>query len=437
MKKYKNVLIYGYSKSGKAVEKILINNNVNYKIFDDNMRLGGGKYIFRLTKKEIAKFDLIIISPAISIFNKLIVYAEHIGIRVISELEFGFLNCPYKIIAVTGTNGKTTTTQLINHVLNNSGFSSVALGNVGEPLSSVINYTNLDYVVCEVSSFQLEATYKFKPEIGVILNIDNDHIDRHKTLNNYIDLKIGMFKNCNENQLAILNSEPNILKNSYKISATKTFLNHDIKIEDGFVVYKQEKLFEFSKLIDVTFASNVLAAIAVFKALNISNDKIISGINSFCKPDHRLQVVNLINGVEYVNDSKATNPHATLAATKKISSETILLLGGKDKNLNFEDLLKNLPTTVKHIVCFGQVRKKIFKIAKKLNKTCDITTTLKNAVLKAKNIATAGQVVLLSPACASFDEFLNYAERGKCFVDVVNSFDESQKNYCNFMELIC
>jgi UDP-N-acetylmuramoylalanine--D-glutamate ligase len=168
MFKYKNVLIYGYGASGKAVERVLIEKDVNYKIYDDNKRLGGGKYLFSLKKADILNFDLIILSPGVSIFNKYVRFAESVGVRVISELEFGFLMCPYPIIAVTGTNGKTTVTKMLEHVLNLSGLNVKALGNVGEPLSEVVNYKQLDFVVCEVSSFQLEATYKFKPFINTI-----------------------------------------------------------------------------------------------------------------------------------------------------------------------------------------------------------------------------------------------------------------------------
>lgn len=422
MKNYKNVLVFGYSKSGKAVERILINNNIDYKIFDDNMRLGGGKYIFKLTKSEIAKFDLIIISPSISIYNKHIVYAEKIGIRVISELEFGFLNCPYKIIAVTGTNGKTTTTCLINHVLNASGIKSAALGNVGEPLSEIINYENLEYAVVEVSSFQLEACYKFKPDIGIILNIDSDHIDRHKTLDNYINLKVSMFKNCNKNQTAILNNEKTIVANAGKINAKKMFLNKDIKNVDGKIYYKNEVVLNLEDIKIHTFLDNILASVLVFKLLGISNTNIIKGINSFVLPEHRMELVGTVDGVEYVNDSKATNPHATAAAIKKINKDIVLLLGGHDKKIKFDALINGMPNHVKQIICFGECRKKLQKLSKKFNKNCVVASNFENAILMAKKLAVCGQVVLLSPACSSFDEFASYKERGKKFRKIVGSF---------------
>ncbi len=427
MFKYKNVLIYGYSTSGKAVERVLINMDVNYKIYDDNMRLGGGKYLFKLPKSEIKKFDLIVISPAISIYNKNIKFAESEGIRVISELEFGYLLCPYPIIAVTGTNGKTTVTKLLEHVLNMSGYSVKALGNVGQPLTDVVNYQNLDFVVVEVSSFQLETTYKFKPYIGVLLNIDADHIDRHKTMKNYIELKTSLFKNCNADCFGVLGEQTEIVDNLKNALFNKIVLNKNCLVENGWVVYENEKLFEVGNINDFTFINNILAVVSVLKIIGLENEKILMGLNTFVGLDHRLEFVETINGVTYYNDSKATNPHATLGAVNKLKNEQniTLLLGGVDKCFDFEKLIENLPNNVNKIIAFGKCRKKIFKACKgKLESY--LTQNLKQAVMLSQKITTKG-CVLLSPACASFDEFSGYVERGNCFKELVKSFKQSNK----------
>ena len=425
MFKYKNVLIYGYSTSGKSVERVLINMDVNYKIYDDNMRLGGGKYLFKLPKSEIKKFDLIVVSPAISIFNKNIRFAESEGIRVISELEFGFLLCPYPIIAVTGTNGKTTVTKLLEHVLNVSGYSVKALGNVGQPLTDVVNYQNLDFVVVEVSSFQLEATYKFKPYIGVLLNIDDDHIDRHKTFLNYTMLKTSLFKNCNADCYGVLGNQPEIVGNLKNGLFNKTILNKNCCVDNGWIIYENEKLFKLDDVNNFTFLDNILAVVSVLKIIGLENEKILMGINTFSGLDHRLEFVETIDDVTYYNDSKATNPHATLGATSKLEKEEniTLLLGGVDKNFNFENLIEKLPNNVKRIVAFGKCRKKIFKACKGKIEVC-VTQTLNQAVLLAQKITTKG-CVLLSPACASFDEFSSYVERGNYFKNLVKSFKQT------------
>lgn len=424
MFKYKNVLIYGYSTSGKAVERVLINMDVNYKIYDDNMRLGGGKYLLKLPKSEIKKFDLIVISPAISIFNKKVRIAESEGIRVISELEFGYLFCPYPIIAVTGTNGKTTVTKLIEHILNMSGYSAKALGNIGQPLTDITNYQNLDFVVAEVSSFQLEATYKFKPYIGVLLNIDQDHLDRHKTVENYIELKTSLFKNCDSNSYGVLGNQNEIVDNLKKSLFKKVVLNKDCRVVDGWIEFENEKLFELSSINDFTFLDNILACVSVMKIIGLENEKILMGLNTFLGLDHRLEFVDNIDGIEYYDDSKATNPHATIGAISKLKNKQniTLLLGGVDKGFDFKELIEHLSSNVTKIVAFGKCRKKILRACKNKFETY-VTPTLKQAVLLAQKVTTNG-VVLLSPSCASFDEFSGYAERGDCFKTIVKSFSK-------------
>lgn len=420
MFKYKNVLIYGYSISGKAVERVLIDLDVNYKIYDDNMRLGGGKYLFNLKKSELLNFDLIVLSPGVSIFNKHVKFAESAGIRVISELEFGYLMCPYPIIAITGTNGKTTVTKMLEHVLNLSGLNVKALGNVGEPLTQVVNYKKLDFVVCEVSSFQLEATYKFKPYIGVLLNIDSDHLDRHKTFENYVNLKIDMFKNCNAENHAIINADSTILNNFKNSLVNKVVLNQNCKLEKDNIMFGKEKVCKLADLSFNTYLDNILSVVAVLKIVGVENEKIVMGINTFKNLSHRLEFVDKINGISFYNDSKATNPHATLGAVKQLKNENniTLLLGGKDKNLDFESLINKLPNNITKIVAFGESRKKINKFSKLKIETI-MCSNLKTAVLTAFKQTKSGGVVLLSPACASFDEFSSYAERGTFFKNVV------------------
>lgn len=425
MFKYKNVLIYGYSASGRAVERVLNNMDVNYKIYDDNMHLGGGKYLFKLPKSEIKKFDLIVISPAISIFNKKIMYAESEGIRVISELEFGYMMCPYPIIAVTGTNGKTTVVKMLEHILNSTGYNVKALGNVGQPLTDVVNYNNLDFIIAEVSSFQLEAAYKFKPYIGVFLNIDQDHIDRHKSFENYLQLKTSMFKNCDTTNYAILANQPEIINNFNNALITKYILNQDCKVSDGSVYFENNKLFEIKDVNDCTYLDNILAVISVLKIIGLDDSKIIAGINTFVGLEHRLEYVDTINNVIYYNDSKATNPHATLNAIKKLDNyENItLLLGGVDKDFDFENMIDNLTSNVKRVVLFGKCRKKLIKACKGKIEYY-VSTTFKGAVDIATNITKNG-VVLLSPACASFDEFSSYAKRGETFKNIVLSYKDT------------
>ena len=181
---YKNILIYGYLKSGQAVEQVLIKQNIPYKIYDDNLKLQGGQYLTKIKPSILKMFDLVVISPGISIYNKVVMLAESLGIKVVSELEFGYWFCKCPIIAVTGTNGKTTTVSLLGHILSEFGLKTQVFGNIGNPLCNIINYKKLDFAVVEVSSFQLEATDKFCADYGIILYIDQDHTDRHTRYEN-------------------------------------------------------------------------------------------------------------------------------------------------------------------------------------------------------------------------------------------------------------
>ena len=229
---YNNVLIYGYGKSGKSVESIIKNLDIKYKIYDDKYdnKFVDDIFLKTINKKQLVDFDLIVISPGVSVYNENVLFAKKNGIKVIGELEFAywFLNKP--IVAITGTNGKTTTTRLIGDIINNN-YRCECFGNIGNPLSQAIGF-DCDYIVCEVSSFQLESIDKFKPDISVILNIDEDHIDRHKTLKNYIDCKFNLVKNSDMASLVILNADDeNINMVSGKEIEILDIDNHQIHID--------------------------------------------------------------------------------------------------------------------------------------------------------------------------------------------------------------
>ncbi|HBP43220.1 MAG TPA: UDP-N-acetylmuramoyl-L-alanine--D-glutamate ligase, partial [Clostridiales bacterium] len=334
--------------------------------------------------------------------------------------------CPYPIIAVTGTNGKTTVVKLLEHCLNSAGYTTKTLGNVGEPLTEIINYEKLDFAIVEVSSFQLEAVYKFKPYIGVLLNIDEDHLDRHKTMQNYINLKIGLFKNCDSHCYAVINNQQEILDNFDNNTVNKIIVNKDCYINNEEVVYQDEVLCKVDEINDFTFMDNVLSTISVLKIIGLDNKKILLGLNTFLGLEHRLEYVDTINNNIFYNDSKATNPHSTINAVRKLNqyNNITLLLGGQDKDFDFSKMIDNLPDNVKNIVCFGKCRKKILHSIK--NKTmAHIQPDLKSAVIYANSITHDG-VILLSPACASFDEFSGFEQRGTYFKQIVASLKNNE-----------
>jgi len=422
---YKNILIYGYSRSGKAVEKVLKDINANYKIYDKKIKITGGEFVGRLSARVVKSFDLIVISPGVSIFDKYVKMAERMGIKVISELEFGFWFTSAEVIAVTGTNGKTTTTTLINEVLNLAGYKSDCYGNIGKPLSLAYK-KDLDYIVCEVSSFQLEATDKFVSKIGILLNISEDHTNRHKTFKNYVECKKALFKNNSNSDYVVVGTDNEVCDkiSSQLIGNLITFGKdgQNVTTKDGKIFINGQKVCEINKkLREFTYIDNILAVISVMNVLNIPYD-LINKVNLKTKIENRMEVFLNHKGVTYINDSKATNPDSTIKAIESLKGNIVLIVGGFNKNLKFKPFFEWLPDNIKETILFGGCSKQLAKIFKNLNKrryTC--YKSLKNATEHAMDIAEKGDIILLSPACASFDEFSSYEERGNFFKETILS----------------
>lgn len=427
---YRNILIMGYGKSGQAVEEILKRlDGVEYSIYDRDKGVNGGKYLSKLTKKIVSRFDLIVVSPGISVYNRYIVFAEKIGVKVVGELEFGYWFTSSPIIAITGTNGKTTTTKLCSNIIATT-YSCDAYGNIGNPLTLAYKQ-DYNYIVCEVSSFQLETTNLFKPYISVILNIDSDHIDRHKTLDNYINCKLGLIKNCTEKSMVILNADDQIIMSrTENIKCRKYYisLSHKVKgvyIKDD-IVYSNLKgsPIKVCQLSDIenmrSVLEDVLASILVGLLIKIDVSKIVSEISKFEISPHRLQLVADKNGVKYYDDSKSTNVHSSLNALKCVNEKVILMLGGYDKGLSFDRVFIEYIDKLDYVVAFGNTRKKVLASAKKYKfDRIKIFKSLRDATYFACSIAKQDSAVLLSPGCSSFDEFVSYSERGDVFNEIV------------------
>ena len=421
---YKNVLIWGYGISGRAVEKILVNKGCNYVILDERIKIDGGNYISKISKKNIRLFDLIVLSPGVDINKKEIVFAESIGIDVISEVEFGYMFLPptTKVIAVTGTNGKTTAVELMYNLLKLAGKTVVELGNIGNPFSEVYG-KNYEYVVAELSSFQLQKLKHFKADISVLLNIAPDHIDRHKTFENYIDAKLNIFNNQTKNDYAILNADDDIVKD-LKISNVNRlyFSSNGEKVKysicDNCIKKQNKKVLclDDYKLSEV-FLSDVLACFVICDILSIDTEVFCKLLNSYKFLPHRYEYVAKSNNVVYINDSKATNVHATNYALKKTKSNNVmLLLGGRNKDLDFKEIFNNHNNKIRKVIAFGECRKKIFSYRKKYKEIEFVMLkNLKTVMDEIHKYLTDIEVVLLSPACASFDEFSSYMERGDYF----------------------
>ena len=423
-------LIIGSGVSGKAVYEYLKSRKCCCEILE---QLNSGDEL--LDKLESEKFRRVIVSPGIKIDKSIIFQLKKKRIAFYGELEFGVNKINNKIIAVTGTNGKTTTVSLIGYLLRNYCSGSCVAGNIGVPITSLINKLNDEVVVLECSSFQLETINKFSPHISVILNISEDHLNRHKTMKEYVCCKYKITKNQTEKDYLLLNADDDYLINNSPKTRAKIFYfstkkkvvgvylkNKTVYFYDGI---KEEKLVSLSKIClkGEHNLSNILASILSVYLLTCDKN-LLKDISKFQGVPHRIEFVKNIKGVEFYNDSKATNISSCLVACNSFNSEINLILGGSDKGYDFDELFKKLPKNVKNIALFGETKSKIAFSIKKFNfKNYYIFDNLRRCVAYLFNISLPGEIVLLSPACASFDQFENFEHRGNVFKNIVYELD--------------
>ena len=446
MFKNKKVLVYGLKTSGISACKLLLKQKANVFIYDDNpQNLLNASSIFKQNSKITIKnevkcnefYDFLVISPGISIDNAIVQHYLNTNCTVLSELELGFLFIKEsKLIAITGTNGKTTTTRIVHHILKTAKQKSFCVGNIGVPLTEkAAEIDKNSYVVCEVSSFQLECIQKFKPKIAALLNISNDHLNRHKTLENYINTKFNVFKNQTKSDFAIFNADDNVLINKKIEINSKIFFfskHHEVV---GCYVSGNEILFKsYTETIKIASVSdikllgeknleNMLCAICICCLLEIKPEIIKTAIQTFLPLKNRLEPVQTINQKLFVNDSKATNIDSTLCAVNSFSKPIILLLGGSFKGYEFDQLFENLPCNVFRIIAYGQTKNLILQagIRNGYQNIITLKSNLEESVRYANQLKIKNCVVLLSPACASFDQYTSYEQRGEDFINIVNS----------------
>ena len=439
----KNVLIYGLGKSGVSSARLLMKQGYRVFLYDSKNNLShevfqlaqqGAILLDDLLDDLINKLSMTIVSPGVSVYNKDIVRLQQ-KTKVIGEAELAFFNCRGQVVAVTGTNGKTTTCSLIHSILQKTDKKSFLVGNVGTPLTQVVGQIEKgDVVVHETSSFQLETTDVFKPYISALLNLSPDHLDRHKDFKTYVKTKMNLFKKQDQKCFALLNKDDkNVVLNSKDICATKIWFSCDKKADvfatNNVVYYQDQPVMQINN--QIFFAkhnlSNLLCAVGVCKLLGVSNEKIQKGADEFEPCQHRLQKVGSIGMVDFIDDSKTTNLGSVLPALRSFNNVS-LILGGQDKGLPFDKLFKDMPQQVNFCVLYGQAKEKLFASAKKQNyKNLFLADSFDNAVKIAYYSAKPQGTVLLSPACASFDCFNGYQERGKRFAQIF----EELKNASN------
>lgn len=429
-------MILGSGLSGRAVADYLSGRGEEYffaKKDDINATSFNKDYLDNL----LEEVDAVIASPGISCKNELVFQIKKRKIAFFGEFEFGSSRLDNDIIAVTGTNGKTTTVSLIHYLLRNYYGGCLLAGNIGLPVTGLLNkVVGSEIVVLEASSFQLETVNKFKPHIAVILNIAQDHLNRHGTMREYIKCKYNIAKRLDQNDYLILNADDDYLqKHPPKTKAKVLYFSTKTKVLGSYIknnsIYfndneKEIKLVGLSnvKLKGEHNLSNILAAVlSVY--LETSNLDLLNSISRFEGVAHRIEFVKNIKGVEFYNDSKATNIASTLVAVASFKNDINLILGGSDKGYNFDELFKKLPQNVKNIAIFGETRGKIAFFAKKFNyKNYFICDNLMQSTKLLFSLSKRGDVVLLSPACASFDFFSGYEERGNFFKKIVRELDD-------------
>jgi UDP-N-acetylmuramoylalanine--D-glutamate ligase len=379
----------------------------------------------------LAGLDLIVVSPGVPVKIPLLEMARSQGIAVWSEIELAWRFLRGKLIAITGSNGKTTTTSLVAHILKTANIPTLVGGNIGTPLlARVESSTDSTVTVAEISSFQLETIEAFRPDIGVLLNLTPDHLDRHESFEQYAAAKMRMFENQLERDFAILNADdPEVTRRMpsrphiYWFSRQKRVAQGAFLLEDQ-IIFRQDGSETFLlRRDDISLkgdhnVENVLAACAASYLAGADPASIASGVKTFQGVEHRLEFVAQINGVTFYNDSKATNVDATVKAIESFPGSLIMILGGKDKGTGYAELREPLRQRARLVLLIGAAAQ---KIASQLEGAVPIehAGTIGRAVELAAERAKPGDVVLLAPACASFDQFENFEHRGHVFKELV------------------
>jgi len=439
----KKVFILGMARSGYECAKMLskYNNEIlitDMKEQDSNhvkeLESLGVKFIVSDNPEEIldSSYNYLIKNPGIRKDHKCVSKAKELNIPVINEVEaaYSFFPKNINIIGITGSNGKTTTTTLIYEILKETGLSVHLGGNIGYPVSSLVERVNdNDIMVLEISDHQLNDMYNFKTNISVLTNLSEVHIDFHGTYDIYKNIKKKIFNNHTSNDIAILNYDNDDLMELTKdIISTKQYFSKsnlvDCYIKDG-AIYYDEKIIDLNdiKVKGMHNYENIMCAIMTVKQFNVSNEIINKILKEFKGVEHRIEYVANIKNREFYNDAKATNTESTIIALKSFNKPTILLLGGLDRGHAFEPLNEYM-TNVKKVVCYGETKERIKEWCNAINIDCDVVDNLEDATRLAYKSSEEFDVILLSPACASWDQFESFEKRGDKFKEVIKALDE-------------
>lgn len=447
------VLVVGTGKSGIAATQLLLRTGKLPVLFDSNAELDKDEILGKLSlsgdeKKqvEIVLGDLteeekkalsgVVLSPGVPTDTEFVNDLRNRGLLISGEIELAFEQEKGAVLAITGTNGKTTTTTLLGEIMKATGKKTFVVGNIGNPYTLEAEKTDADSVtVAEISSFQLETIHTFRPRVSAILNITPDHLNRHHTMENYVKAKQDITKNQTKEDYCVLNAEdPYTDAFLEQCPATVILFSSKRELADGYfyadeciykaVQGKKQKLMNIHemRLLGMHNVENVMAAIAMADAYGADMEVILNVVRDFKAVEHRIEYVKTVRGVDYYNDSKGTNPDAAIKGIGAMVKPTYLIGGGYDKQSEYDEWIESFGGKVRKLVLLGQTREKIADCAKKHGFTDYIfVDDLQQAVDYCAEHAKEGEAVLLSPACASWGMFPNYEVRGKMFKDMVNA----------------
>lgn len=448
----KKVLVVGSGVSGIAATELLKKKGIEVVLYDGNenldlVALKEKAPVFEdipiilgtLTEEQMKEMDLVVLSPGVPTDLAFVNQMRELKIPIWGEIELAYFFGKGKVVAITGTNGKTTTTALTGQIMEAYYKDVKVVGNIGIPYTSVAADTTEDTVtVAEISSFQLETTHTFKPQVSAILNITPDHLNRHHTMECYIETKESITKNQGPEETCVLNYEDEVLRQFGETLQTKViFFSSERKLEQGLYLEGNEIFYanagKIEKVIDVDELNilgkhnyeNVMAATAMALSMGVPMETIVEVLKKFQAVEHRIEYVTEKRGVRFYNDSKGTNPDAAIKGISAMNRPTYLIGGGYDKQSEYDEWIESFQGKVRKLVLIGQTKEKIAACAKKHGFTDVVMCeTLEEAIDYCYQNAKSGEAVLLSPACASWGMFPNYEVRGKIFKDYVNSLSE-------------
>jgi len=435
--KNQNVAVLGAGLSGTAAALLLKSEGANVTVLDsaeenrllkstiDNLRAQGvGVVAGPGADKDAGNYDFVVLSPGIDPDSPLARNFSSREIELIGELELGWRSCGLPVIAVTGTNGKTTTTEMVAQMLNACGQRTIACGNIGKPLSEVAREkNNLDVLTVEVSSFQLETTRTFHPSVSLWLNFAPDHLDRYRSVAEYHAAKLRIFENQTAGDVAIVNAGESLPEIAPRKITFSAYNDHsDFRLSEGTIIFQNTPVLKMAetRLRGSHNIENLMATLAAGQARGLSFEEMVPPLCTYEPRPHRCEFVREVSGVGYINDSKATNLDAVEKALLAQSKPVILIAGGKDKGFTFDPLRPLVKEKVRSTILIGEMAERIARDWSGAVK-CEIANSLADAVERAHAMAKPGEVVLFSPGTSSFDMFKSYADRGDQFRALVQA----------------